>query len=235
MEFITSDNKLVCKRQGETLLIEGWGKDSLRIRSTMNTEFTDRRWALTEEPAVAKCDVKTYQVKEKTGDKVGDFTSSVSETDTLTILLTGAVEALEAEASDGVTNGEIIIAKIAGDDAEKQEKYVGMYKAILAAGKRAMSEGGIGTVIPSGTAIQNARGTFLGDSMNRDGYHLELTYGRYTAACAWYEALTGRDVRRNAWHPASITPETAAACRAAAHAACRKPYKVTPLPAYRQQ
>ena len=68
---------------------------------------------------------------DKTGDKVGDFTSSVSETDTLTILLAGAVEALEAEASDGVTNGEIIIAKIAGDDAEKQEKYVGMYKAIL--------------------------------------------------------------------------------------------------------
>ena len=102
-----------------------------------------------------------------------------------------------------------------------------MYKAILAAGKRAMRESGIRTVIPSGTAIQNARGTFLGDRMNRDGYHLELTYGRYTAACTWYEALTGRDVRQNAWHPASVAPETAAACRAAAHAACRKPYGVT--------
>ena len=68
---------------------------------------------------------------DKTGDKVGDFTSSVSETDTLTILLSGVIEAFEAEASDGVTNGEIIIAKIAGDDAEKQEKYVGMYRAIL--------------------------------------------------------------------------------------------------------
>ena len=110
-----------------------------------------------------------------------------------------------------------------------------MYKAILAAGKRAMRESGIRTVIPSGTAIQNARGTFLGDRMNRDGYHLELTYGRYTAACTWYEALTGRDVRQNAWHPASITSETAAACRAAAHASCRKPYRVTPLPAFKQQ
>lgn len=108
-----------------------------------------------------------------------------------------------------------------------------MYKAILAAGRRAMREDGIRTVIPSGTAIQNARGTFLGDRMDRDGYHLELTYGRYTAACTWYEALTGRDVRKNAWRPASVDAETAAACRAAAHAACRKPYKVTYLSDYK--
>ena len=107
-----------------------------------------------------------------------------------------------------------------------------MYKSILAAGKRAMREDGIRVVIPSGTAVQNARGTFLGDRMNRDGYHLELTYGRFAAACTWYEALTGRDVRKNVWRPVSVDEATAAACRAAAHAACRKPWKVTPLPAY---
>ena len=107
-----------------------------------------------------------------------------------------------------------------------------MYRAILAAGKRAMRENGIRVVIPSGTAVQNARGTFLGDRMNRDGYHLELTYGRFAAACTWYEALTGRDVRKNVWRPVSVDEATAAACRAAAHAACRKPWKVTPLPAY---
>lgn len=68
---------------------------------------------------------------DKNGDKVGDFTSSVSEADTLTILLSGVIEAFEAEAADGKTNGEIIIAKIAGDDAEKQQKYVAMYNIIL--------------------------------------------------------------------------------------------------------
>ena len=53
------------------------------------------------------------------------------------------------------------------------------------------------TVIPCGLAIQNARQTKLGDTMCRDGYHLNYTYGRYTAACVWYEIITGLDVRRN--------------------------------------
>ena len=109
-----------------------------------------------------------------------------------------------------------------------------MYKAVVAAGKRAMRENGIRKVIPSGTAVQNARGPFLGDTMTRDGYHLELTYGRYTAACTWYEALSGRDVRKNTWRPASVDAETAAACRAAAHAACRKPNTVTSLRAFKK-
>ena len=34
------------------------------------------------------------------------------------------------------------------------------------------------TVIPSGTAIQNARTSFLGDSLNRDGFHLSIPLGR---------------------------------------------------------
>ncbi len=37
-------------------------------------------------------------------------------------------------------------------------------------------------IIPTGTAIQNARTSFVGDHMNRDGYHLDLKnrtlYGR---------------------------------------------------------
>ena len=52
-------------------------------------------------------------------------------------------------------------------------------------------------IIPCGQAIQNARATRLGDTLCRDGYHLNYEYGRYTAACVWYEILTGLDVRRN--------------------------------------
>ena len=33
-------------------------------------------------------------------------------------------------------------------------------------------------LIPCGTAIQNARGTKLGDTLCRDGYHLDYIYGR---------------------------------------------------------
>ncbi len=68
MEYICEKNALVCKRQGETLRIEAWGKDSLRVRATMNRSFTDRAWALTEKVVETCPEVKTFMVSEKTGD-----------------------------------------------------------------------------------------------------------------------------------------------------------------------
>lgn len=102
-----------------------------------------------------------------------------------------------------------------------------MYGAIMQAGRRAVEAGGFPAVIPSGTAIQNARATSLGDTLNRDGYHLELTYGRYTAACTWYEVLTGESVVGNPYHPATITAETAFLCQMAAHDAVLSPWYPT--------
>ena len=58
-----------------------------------------------------------------------------------------------------------------------------MYNAIVDCVKDLMKEYHFDILIPSGTAIQNARTSSLGDTFNRDGYHLERTYGRYTAAC----------------------------------------------------
>jgi len=48
MEFRQEKNALICRRRGETLRIEGWGKDSLRIRATMERSFTGNDWALSE-------------------------------------------------------------------------------------------------------------------------------------------------------------------------------------------
>ena len=53
-------------------------------------------------------------------------------------------------------------------------------------------DAGISTIIPSGTAIQNARTTSLGQDSNaltRDGLHLTLGVGRYIAAMSWYESI----------------------------------------------
>ena len=98
-----------------------------------------------------------------------------------------------------------------------------MYEAIMDASRRAMADG-IDVIIPCGTAIQNGRGTSLGDSFTRDGYHLNLTYGRYTAACAWFEVLTCKDVTAMTWQPEGVTPEVGALCRQAAHDACKNPF-----------
>ena len=50
MRFENRDGALVCKTGGETLRIEPWGKDSLRVRATMLADFTGNVWALTETP-----------------------------------------------------------------------------------------------------------------------------------------------------------------------------------------
>lgn len=93
-----------------------------------------------------------------------------------------------------------------------------MYEAIRTTVERAASENGIGTIVYAGTAIQNARGTAIGDNLTRDGYHLNAL-GRYTAACAWYAALFGADVRTNGYFRTDISPELQRLAREAAAAA----------------
>lgn len=104
-----------------------------------------------------------------------------------------------------------------------------MYNCIVDASRKAVKEHGIKIVIPVGTAVQNARTTFIGDNMNRDGHHLENSYGRYTAACTWYEALTGRSVIGNAYHPEGLNADLTRAAQEAAHAAVKSPWTVTDL------
>lgn len=105
-----------------------------------------------------------------------------------------------------------------------------MYKSIIGAVKQARVDNRrIKTLIPAGTAIQNGRTTSLGDTFNRDGFHLELTYGRYTAACTWFEAITGQSVVGNPYRPEGVDAATADICQRAAHAACRHPWRVTKI------
>ena len=77
-------------------------------------------------------------------------------------------------------------------------------------------------LIPCGDAIQRARNTKLGDTLCRDGYHLNYVYGRYTAACVWYEFLTGKDVRRNQYKNPQMTNQQRRLTQKSAHAANKK-------------
>ena len=104
-----------------------------------------------------------------------------------------------------------------------------MYQRIVAAVEETARSCGISRIIPTGTAVQNARTSYLGDHLNRDGLHLELDYGRYLAACVWFETLSGNSVVGNAFFPDSITKELATLCQTAAHLACLKRDAVTPM------
>ncbi|MBR1505123.1 MAG: sigma-70 family RNA polymerase sigma factor [Prevotella sp.] len=93
-----------------------------------------------------------------------------------------------------------------------------MFTDIVSCMRNEVPKANITQVIPSGTAIRLMRYR-KGDTLNRDGYHLSYTIGRYTVACTWCEMLTGRIVDGNSYRPASIKQEDAKTCQQEAHEA----------------
>lgn len=104
-----------------------------------------------------------------------------------------------------------------------------MYNAIVDAVNQATNQVGIDLIIPSGTAIQNGRTSILGDTFNRDGYHLNLAMGRFTAACTWYEKLTALPVQENSYTPANVTESDSEIVKKAAHFSVMFPDTITSL------
>lgn len=67
-----------------------------------------------------------------------------------------------------------------------------MYNAIVnAVQNTALKNEDIEGVLPSGTAIQNLRTSYFGDTLTRDGHHLSLDVGRFTVGLTWACATTG--------------------------------------------
>ncbi len=83
------------------------------------------------------------------------------------------------------------------------------------------------SLVPCGTAVQNARHT-MGDVLCRDGYHLNYVYGRYTASCVWFEFLTGRSCVGNPYRNAEMTVRQQRQTQRAAHRAVRHPFSLRP-------
>ena len=72
MIFTNQSGALIARRMGETLRIEPWGPDSLRVRATMQPAIEDQNWALTES-------VEAIDAKIEIGEEphwVGDGTIS---------------------------------------------------------------------------------------------------------------------------------------------------------------
>ena len=108
-----------------------------------------------------------------------------------------------------------------------------MYNGIVDAAEKSMTNHPeIKLLIPSGTAIQNGRTSSIGDEWDRDGYHLNTDYGRFAAACTWYETISGNNVLENDWRPSTVTNEEAEIARIAAHNAVLHPYEVTDMSDY---
>ena len=103
-----------------------------------------------------------------------------------------------------------------------------MYDALTEAYAKAADSIGA-ELIPCGKIIQTLRGlppfdyACGGRSLCRDGFHMDLTYGRYALAAAWYECLTGRDVRDNRYIPCDEAQEDMLTLvRETVHSVCRR-------------
>ena len=109
-----------------------------------------------------------------------------------------------------------------------------MFNAIVDAVGIARDIADIELVVPSGTAIQNARTSYIGDRFTRDGYHLDLGIGRFTAASTWYEALFG-GILENPFYPENLLMYDTELAKQAAYDAVNQPLVVTDLVDYKER
>ncbi|MBQ9132487.1 MAG: DUF4886 domain-containing protein [Clostridia bacterium] len=84
-------------------------------------------------------------------------------------------------------------------------------------------------VIPSGTAVQNARTSFMGDTLTRDGYHMYQPMGRYLVGLTYFAAITGADISNITYSPSSkASPELIAMFKESVTNAMNNKFEVTP-------
>lgn len=103
-----------------------------------------------------------------------------------------------------------------------------MYRAIASAVKKKVKNNdGIDIVIPVGTAVQNARTSYLGDTLTRDGYHMSYDSGRYVAGVTFFSALTGMSPETLTFKPAGTEDALREVAVESAVNALKSPYKIT--------
>lgn len=104
-----------------------------------------------------------------------------------------------------------------------------MYEDILnAVQTKIVPREDITRIIPSGTAIQNARAA-IGDVLNRDGFHLTFDLGRYIAGLCVAKALVGLDIDNIRYAPEGVSDEQRKMAIAVVNAACQTPFAVTKI------
>lgn len=117
-----------------------------------------------------------------------------------------------------------------GDFPRYKNDQMTMYKAITdTVQQKVASNEKFDVIIPSGTAVQNVRTSYIGDTLTRDGYHLSLNLGRYIAGLTWVKAITGWSIDDVAYTPdfAEVPSEYLPIIKEAVNNAVASPYEVT--------
>ncbi len=111
-------------------------------------------------------------------------------------------------------------------DRSKNSRQNYMYTNIISTVQEKVEpQSDIKAIIPCGTAIQNARTSFVGDKMTNDGMHLN-TLGEYIAGLTLVHKLTGLPID-NITYKAGLSNNRVAAAIEAVTNAVKKPYEIT--------
>lgn len=105
-----------------------------------------------------------------------------------------------------------------------------MYNMIMDCLQNAiMPEYDFDVVIPCMTAVQNARTSFLGDTITRDGYHMNMNLGRYIACLTMFSAITGISPDQVSYNPDAnyIDAKMLQVAKESVKNAIAQPYSIT--------
>lgn len=70
--LINKKNYLEYRYDNETVRIEPWGKNALRVRATQNSEFTIQDWALLRSE-IQEAEINIVEDIERTGSKGNNY------------------------------------------------------------------------------------------------------------------------------------------------------------------
>ncbi len=111
--------------------------------------------------------------------------------------------------------------------AEYANDQYAMYGAIVSAVQEQVSEEIFDDFIPNMTAIQNARTSFLGDTLTCDGFHLSAGEGCYIAGLTLAGVLTDGDLSAVKFAPEGMSEKNKKVCIESAQNALDYPFMVT--------
>ncbi len=103
-----------------------------------------------------------------------------------------------------------------------------MYNGIVTAvTNKILTNSNFDRVIPNGTAVQNMRSSYVGDTLTRDGYHMSYDQGRFLVALMFVKSITGLDVAKNTYLPSGVSDTYAYVAVNAVNKAYSAPLKIS--------
>lgn len=116
-----------------------------------------------------------------------------------------------------------------GEFHKYESSQMKMYESIVSAVREKVyyNYPEIKHIVPNGTAIQNARTSYVGDTLTRDGFHLSLELGRYVAGLTFFHKLTGISIENIDYMPDGVDESLRDVAIESAMNAIASPWRVT--------